>query len=150
MINLRAFSDVSLTCLQSLSAYLRYISGAFPRTLTHCTLNSVTVQFHTAPARAPPLFVCLLLVLMLLLFVCLIHFSFCQLMESRCRWDKSSVSNPPLGSYFDIPNGSIKHPLNPLILWLEKLAKKSSNQLAISFLVNSHYETSVQNSGLLS
>ena len=48
-----------------LPMYLRHISGAFPRTLTHCTLNSITAQFHTAPAHAPPLFVCLLLVLVL-------------------------------------------------------------------------------------
>ena len=47
------------------------ISEAFLCTLMHCALNSVTAQFHTAPARAPPLFVCLLLALVLLLFVCL-------------------------------------------------------------------------------
>ena len=45
--NLCAFSNVSLIRLQSLSAYLQYISGAFPHTLTHCALNSVTAQFHT-------------------------------------------------------------------------------------------------------
>ena len=59
------------TNLHAFSMYLRYISEALPRTLMHCTLNSVTVQFHTAPARAPPLFVCLSLALVLLLFICL-------------------------------------------------------------------------------
>src|SRR5258707_11833947 len=45
-----------------------------------------------------------------------------------CRWDKNSVSSPPLEPCFDIPNNSPNHLLNSLLLCLEKLAKKSSNQ----------------------
>src|SRR5258708_1060261 len=45
-----------------------------------------------------------------------------------CRWDKNSVSSPPLEPCFDVPNNSPNHLLNSLFLWLEKLAKKSSNQ----------------------
>jgi hypothetical protein len=64
------FSNVSLIHLQSLSAYLRYISKALPCTLTHCTLNSVTVQFHTAPTCTLPLFVCCWHSCCCCLFVC--------------------------------------------------------------------------------
>src|SRR5260221_13575106 len=46
----------------------------------------------------------------------------------QCRWDKNSVSSPPLEPCFDVPNNSPNHLLNSLFLWLEKLAKKSSNQ----------------------
>src|SRR5260221_1454113 len=46
----------------------------------------------------------------------------------RCRRDKNSVSSPPLEHCFDIPNNSPNHLLNSLLLCLEKLAKKSSNQ----------------------
>src|SRR5258708_33512585 len=46
----------------------------------------------------------------------------------RCRQDKNSVSSPPLEPCFDIPNNSPNHLLNSLLLCLEKLAKKSSNQ----------------------
>src|SRR5258708_18310131 len=48
--------------------------------------------------------------------------------EVRCRWDKNSVSSPPLEPCFDVPNNSPNHLLNSLLLCLEKLAKKSSNQ----------------------
>ena len=48
-----------------------------------------------------------------------------------CRQDKNSVSSPPLEPYFDIPNDSIKHLLNSLLLRPEKLAKTSSNQLLL-------------------
>src|SRR5258708_7944634 len=47
---------------------------------------------------------------------------------NRCRRDKNSVSSPPLEPCFDIPNNSPNHLLNSLLLCLEKLAKKSSNQ----------------------
>src|SRR5258707_12108488 len=46
----------------------------------------------------------------------------------RCRRDKNSVSSPPLEPCFDVPNNSPNHLLNSLLLCLEKLAKKSSNQ----------------------
>jgi len=45
-----------------------------------------------------------------------------------CRRDKNSVSSPPLEPCFDVPNNSPNHLLNSLLLCLEKLAKKSSNQ----------------------
>src|SRR5258708_6837688 len=47
---------------------------------------------------------------------------------ARCRRDKNSVSSPPLEPCFDVPNNSPNHLLNSLLLCLEKLAKKSSNQ----------------------
>src|SRR5258708_27197865 len=46
----------------------------------------------------------------------------------QCRRDKNSVSSPPLEPCFDVPNNSPNHLLNSLLLCLEKLAKKSSNQ----------------------
>src|SRR5258708_9621528 len=48
--------------------------------------------------------------------------------KARCRRDKNSVSSPPLEPCFDVPNNSPNHLLNSLLLCLEKLAKKSSNQ----------------------
>src|SRR5258708_20469525 len=50
-----------------------------------------------------------------------------------CRGDKNSVSSPPVEPCFDIPNNSPNHLLKSLILWLEKLAKKSSNQTTYLF-----------------
>src|SRR5258708_38210772 len=47
---------------------------------------------------------------------------------NRCRRDKNSVSSPPLEPCFDVPNNSPNHLLNSLLLCLEKLTKKSSNQ----------------------
>src|SRR5260221_9694626 len=52
---------------------------------------------------------------------------------NQCRWDKNSVSSPPLEPCFDIPNNHLNHLLNSLFLWLEKLTKKSSNQTTYLF-----------------
>src|SRR6266481_2589971 len=52
---------------------------------------------------------------------------------ARCRQDKNSVSSPPVEPCFDVPNNSPHHLLKSLILWLEKLAKKSSNQTTYLF-----------------
>src|SRR5260221_12598167 len=55
------------------------------------------------------------------------------IMRLWCRQDKNSVSSLPLEPCFDIPNNSLKHLLNSLFLWLEKLTKKSSNQTTYLF-----------------